>query len=109
MPSSFRTQKDLPQWIELDYYRRARPLRRWRRLLTWAVFLSCAAAVVAATFLTRASRLVQAGPVSSAHAMFNDDCGQCHQERFQTAKKLLPGNADVHAVPDQACTRCHTG
>src|SRR5205085_7544083 len=88
MPSAFRTQKNLPDWIELDYHRRQRKLRRWRRFFTWSTLALCLAGLAAASLLPRSPRLVQAGPLSSAHGMFNDDCARCHQENFQTAKKL---------------------
>lgn len=109
MPSDFRTQKNLNEWIETDYFRRPRSLRRWRNPLCAAVGLLCLAGVVAAYFVPRSARLVQAGPVSSAHSLFNDDCRRCHTEAFQTAKKVLPWNASLRVVPDHACVQCHDG
>jgi len=53
---------------------------------------------------------LQAGPVSTAHALFNADCAQCHTESFQTAKRLFGGvGGEVHAVPNDACVKCHDG
>lgn len=108
MPSAFRDPKTLAEWIQLDYFRRPRGMRRWRSWTAWATFFACAAAVGAIFFLPRGKTFFQAGPVSSAHAFFNNDCGQCHMESFQTARRLWPG-ANVHAVPDSACVRCHDG
>jgi hypothetical protein len=108
MPSAFRDPKNLPEWIELDYFRRSRFLWWLRRRVTWLTLLA-GVALGAAAFLPRASRLYQAGPVSTAHAMFNNDCGQCHTENFQTARRFWPVNESVRAVPDDACTRCHDG
>lgn len=109
MPSAFRNQKNLSEWVELDYFRRQRRLKRWRRLLTWGTLVVCITGVAIAAVLPRAPRLVQAGRLSSAHSMFNDDCGRCHQENFQTTKKLLDWSAKHHVVTDKACTSCHDG
>src|SRR5262245_759643 len=109
MPSEFRDQKNLHEWIELDYFERPRPLRRWRKPLFWATFLLLVGVVAALWFWPKSTLLVQAGPVSTAHAMFNDDCWQCHQEPFQTTRKLVPWNSSHTAVPDRACIQCHDG
>jgi hypothetical protein len=109
MPSAFRDPKTLAEWIELDYHQRPRRLRRVRRALVWVTLLVCGGAVGAAALTRQANKLYQAGPVSSAHAMFNDDCAQCHQGSFQTAQRFLPWGASVRAVPDAACIQCHEG
>lgn len=109
MPSFFRTSKNLPEWIELDYYQRPRGLRRWRRFFTWTTLLLCAGGIAIAALLPRASRVIQAAPISSAHGMFNDHCERCHQEPFSGASKFLPGNADRPLVKDDACVQCHDG
>ena len=51
MPSPLRDVKALSDWIELDYYRRPRRLRRSRALLAWAVLLSGAGALALLTWL----------------------------------------------------------
>lgn len=109
MPSEFRDQKTLGQWIEQDYFQRPRRLRRWRNPVTGVVLLLCLAGVVAAFFLPRSARLVQAAPVSPAHATFNHDCGRCHTEAFQTARKVFDWSARERVVQDQACIQCHDG
>jgi hypothetical protein len=109
MPSAFREPKSLPEWIEPDYHERSRGLRRFRQWAVWGTLLTCAVGLAAAAFFPRSARLYEAGPVSEAHAMFNNDCAKCHTEAWQTPKRFLPGNATVHAVPDSACTACHPG
>jgi hypothetical protein len=109
MPSDFRDQKNLDEWIEPDYFQRLRGLRRWRKPLCAAVGLLCVAGVVVAYFVPHSARLVQAGVVSPAHSLFNHDCSRCHVEAFQTAKKVLPWNASLRVVPDHACVECHDG
>jgi hypothetical protein len=110
MPSAFRDPKSLSEWIQLDYFRRPRGLRRWRSWLGWGTLVACAAGVMLVVALPRGKSAFQAGPVSAAHALFNNDCGQCHWERFQTARRILPvGASSIHAVPNQACEQCHDG
>jgi hypothetical protein len=109
MPSEFREPKTLPQWIQLDYFRRRRALGWWRSRLTWLVFLGALAIMLVLLTLPWTTTLYQAGPVSEPHSMFNDDCAQCHQESFQTARRLWPFNHDVVAVSNEACSRCHEG
>ncbi len=70
MPSDFRDPKTLPEWIELDYYRRPRLLRRWRWWLTAGTLAVGSVAVVAYAFAPRASRAYEAGPVSAAHSLW---------------------------------------
>jgi hypothetical protein len=108
MPSPLRDPKTLFEWLEMDYYRRPRRLRRFRRWLIWLILLASIAAV-ALTLWPGKRRIYQAGPLSAAHAMFNDDCTHCHTEAFQTAFRLLPGHTEVHSVSDAACTHCHDG
>jgi hypothetical protein len=108
MPSTQRTPKTLSEWIELDYFRRPRPLRGFRKWLLWAFVLK-AALVLAITLRPRSHVIYQAGPVSSAHAMFNNDCGQCHTELFQPVRRLWPGDVTPRSVTDQTCLRCHDG
>ena len=108
MPSELRTPKTLADWLELDYFRRPSLLRRlWTPLL--AVTFLAALAGVGWTFLPGRQTAYVAGRLSSAHAMFNTDCGQCHTGSFQTLNRLVRANAAIRAVPDSACTRCHGG
>jgi hypothetical protein len=110
MPSAFRDPKSLADWIQLDYFRRPRGLRRWRGWLGWGTLAVCAVAVAAVMAVPRGRTAFQAGPVSAAHSLFHDDCGRCHKDAFQTARRLWATSDDVvHAVPDFACEDCHVG
>lgn len=108
MPSSLRTPKTLSEWEELDYYNRPRRLARlWRPLILVALLVS--GVVVGATFLPGRRTAFQAGPVSTAHASFNQDCAQCHTGPFKTLGRLVSFDSNVRSVPDSACTKCHSG
>jgi hypothetical protein len=99
--------EDLAQWLDLDYHRRLRPLRGWRK---WATGLACvlATAVVAWSFWPGNRRTQQAGPLSTAHASFQNDCAQCHTQSLTPLARLAHGDS-VPAVPNDACKVCHDG
>jgi hypothetical protein len=108
MSSPLRSPKALTDWLELDYFSRPRPLRWYRRWLTWGLFLASLAAAVAVWCWAR-PEIYQAEPVSQAHTMFNNDCRVCHADTLQTAKRLWPTRTGFHSVTDDACTSCHDG
>jgi hypothetical protein len=106
MPSPLRHPKTLADWLEFDAHRRPRLLRR---LWLWAVLAAfLASGGVAAWALLPANRkALQAGPVSTAHAML--DCSQCHTEALRTAGRLVRFDPHHRSVPDSACQKCHSG
>jgi hypothetical protein len=108
MPSPLRTPKTLFDWLEPGYFRESRWLRRTVRLLSWGAAVAGAVLVALALWPGRPT-VFQAGPLSPAHRMFNDDCRRCHEEPFTVAGRLRPGEAGLHSVPDTACVACHDG
>jgi len=108
MPSPLRSPKNLAQWFELDYFRRRRLFRGLSKPLTWGALLA-ACIGVGWTFLPGKHMVYQAGPLSTAHAMFNQDCAKCHTEAFPALNRLWTSDAAVRSVPDQACQQCHAG
>ncbi len=107
MPSEFRDPKNLADWIELDYFRRPQRLRRlWTPFVLVALLLS--GGYVTYLFAAARRTAFQARPVSSAHAMFADNCSECHTQPFAPLARLWRG-ADHRSVPDEACLKCHRG
>src|SRR5262245_43338967 len=106
--SPYLGPKLLPQWNQLDYYRRLRPLRGWRKWVTFSLF---ALAGVAAAWSLRPGNhwSHQAGPLSAAHTLFQDDCTKCHTASFQPLARLTPGAGGGPSTPDSACLSCHDG
>lgn len=98
----------MAEWLEPDYFRRRRRLGRARRAANWTA-LALTPLLVIYAFLPGRRTAFEAGPVSSAHAMFNNDCGQCHQEWFGTGKRLLRGDERFPSVRDDDCRKCHDG
>lgn len=89
--------KGVAQRVDLDYLRRPNRFRDLRRKLAWIA--PAAAAVLAMPFLLgvwRAEKVFSNGPVSPAHALFENNCQVCHTHAFSS-------------VPKQACLRCHDG
>lgn len=108
MPSPLRSPKTLSQWFELDYFRRRRLFRGlWRSLSGIALLVSCLG--VGWTLLAGKQTVYQAGPLSTAHALFNNDCGKCHTEAFPVWNRLWTNDSSVRSVPDSACIQCHAG
>ena len=98
--------KALTESLELDYVRRPRAFHRWFTRCTWGAFagaLVCAAWIVWPT--NRAT--LEAGPVSTPHAMFNQDCEKCHTAPFATATRLAGSVHGLHSTQDPACLQCH--
>src|SRR5262245_12859974 len=109
MPSAFRNSKNLPEWLQLDFFRRRRELGRLKRTLIWGTLIVTVAGAAAAYFVPGVNRALQAGPVSSAHGFFNNDCGQCHTESFQSVRRFYQWDGTVRSVPNEACVKCHDG
>jgi hypothetical protein len=108
MPSLLRNPKSLADWLDLGYASRPRLLGRlWR----WGVLGAVVLSAWAVTRWLPAGRhaAFQAGPVSAAHTMFGNECGQCHTAPFKVLERLARLNPEVTSVPDSACTRCHSG
>ncbi|MGA7796353.1 MAG: hypothetical protein WCA19_25260 [Candidatus Acidiferrales bacterium] len=94
-----RTTKKLAQRIDLDYFKRPSPLRRWRFLL------SVAAPALAILWIVwygvrNDRRVYSAGSLSTAHAVLTKQCSACHLSNlgFYETK-----------VNDQKCIACHDG
>jgi hypothetical protein len=101
--------RSLAPWLQLDYFRRPRSLRRVRTRASWVALIVCAVAVTALALAPRGQTLFEAAPVSAPHAMINDDCNACHSVSFGTGRRLVAFTDAVHSVSDAACLRCHNG
>lgn len=99
MPRRIRTAKSLAQRIDLEYFKRLHPLRRWKFHLSVALPLIAVAWVVASS-ITRHQTPYSAGQMSPAHAFVSGRCEVCHQS---TARFFL------RHVQDDTCKSCHDG
>jgi hypothetical protein len=99
MPRRTRTTKALARRIDLEYFARPHPLRRWRLLLSIAV----PAIALVWFFAQRAQggqKAYSSGPLSNAHAVFASQCAVCHVQQ---------AGAFFRPVADSACLTCHDG
>lgn len=134
-----RTTKKLAQRIDLNYFKRATPLKRAK------VWLSLALLLLALFWITQKSlsgdsRVYSSGRLSRAHAVLEKECFACHVNQagafsakagdsaclachdgpaHHPSQNSAPNCATCHsehrgaenlfAVNDQACTSCHAG
>ncbi len=94
-----RTTKKLAQRIDLNYFKRATPLKRakvWLSILLPLVALGW----VASRGLARDSRVYSRGRLTEAHAVLDRQCAACH---VQTA------SAFSAKAENKACLACHDG
>jgi hypothetical protein len=108
MLSAHEGSRVVADWMELDYVKRR---RRFRKVKTFVLWLALAAAVLflGYTYLPGKAAVFQAARVSPAHALWQDDCGQCHRQSFRTGARFVSLDEHVRSVPDEACTTCHAG
>ncbi len=92
-----RDTKGVAQRLDLDYLKRPALLPLLRKRLTWVLIAVAALACVPLVLgLGGSRRMVSAGPLSDAHALFEKRCEVCHSQAFG-------------GVPDKACRQCHDG
>ena len=92
-----RTAKRIAQRIDIGYYRRLHPFRRWKN---WLAIGAPLLALLWVATLAASGRedAYSSGPVSQPHAVFGEACETCH----------LPQKGEFRAhVTDQACLACH--
>lgn len=102
-----RINKSVGERVNIEFNRKPNALLRRRRIVTWAVF---AAALAAMGFLLAQNdkRVYWAGELSPSHKIFQNDCQQCHDQRFQPAVRFAKFDDAVHSVSTDACRSCHS-
>ena len=94
-----RTTKKLAQRIDLNYFKRATPLKRakfWLSVLLPVLAVAWVAWLVAA----KDSRAYSSGRLSGAHAVLERQCAACHVQK---------AGAFSAEAQDAACLACHDG
>src|ERR671918_682892 len=113
MASNRYTTKGRAKRIALHYFKWPHPFRRWK------LVLSIVEPLLAGTWLVGYAargdqRVYTSGPVSTAHAMFGDQCSACHVPK-PTPEAAAPNGPAGRStgffvkVSDQACSTCHEG
>lgn len=98
MARRIRTAKTLAQRIDLSYFKRPHPFRRWRLILSVAL-PAIALAWVVLLGATGNNAPYSSGPVSTAHTLFGARCEVCHRQEA--------GSGFRAHVTDRSCLACH--
>jgi hypothetical protein len=92
-----RTTKKLAKRIDLQYFARPHPFRRWRFWLSVAVPI-----IALGWFITQRAqggqKVYSSGQLSRDHAVFTQQCALCH---------VAQAGAFTASVTDKACLACH--
>jgi hypothetical protein len=97
MAGRTRTAKALAQRIDLNYFKRPHPFRRWKTVLSIAV--PAAVLVWLAGSAAGGSKApYSSGPVAAAHQVFGGKCERCHVTQARAFR--------AH-VTDNMCVSCH--
>ncbi|MGA9505456.1 MAG: hypothetical protein WBV31_13545, partial [Terriglobales bacterium] len=91
-----RTAKSVAKRIDLQYFARLHPFRRWKLWLSIGLPVLALGWILAVNAVGH-QKVYSPGPVSEAHAVFGDRCGLCH---LSTGSFRAP-------VVDAACQACH--
>lgn len=100
-----RDTKARAKRIDLAYFKKAHPFRRWKRWLSILV-PAAAAALIAAAAVAKDDRLYTSGGLAARHAMLETQCAACHRSGW--AERYLDPSA-WQAKLDAACLSCHDG
>jgi len=110
MAGKERTSKKVADRIDPTYFRRVHPIRRYR---FWGSVGACVVALLwVALALARGDETIYSnGHLVSAHALFEQDCAQCHRGDFggvQDASCRACHDQGGHGKQDATgCARCH--
>ena len=109
------TGKSRSQRIEIDYYKRASGLSRWRTACIVAACILSAAYILFATLFASTRSQLSTGDVANVHASFENDCQQCHLEFNPVARDaksidlpmfgIVP--SETNAATEAKCLKCH--
>src|ERR1700730_6248654 len=96
MAGRTRTTKKLAQRIDLNYFKRAYPIPRWKRILTIAA-VGLGVAWLGWGGLTGKQSAVNAGPLAHGLVLLTNNCSACH----------VPAGTFGTQVTQTACLACH--
>lgn len=102
------TAKIRAKRIELEYFKHLHPFRRWKLILS--IVLPLLAGVWLIAYAARDDqRIYTSGPLSTAHAMFETSCADCHKPVGAANDPNAQKRAFFLPVEDKTCLICHDG
>ncbi|MBV8052759.1 MAG: hypothetical protein JOZ80_16350, partial [Acidobacteriaceae bacterium] len=113
--SRVRTAKTVAKRIDLQYFARPYPWRKWKFWLSVSV-PAIALVWIAGATLSGQNKVYSSGPVSEAHAVFGDRCALCHVSKAGFSAPVADSTCiGCHAAPAHnpqqtfvpACASCH--
>jgi hypothetical protein len=96
MAGRTRTTKKLAQRIDLNYFKRAYPIPRWRRTLS-VIAVGLCVTWLGWAGLTGKQSAFNAGPLAKGHTILTNNCSSCH----------VPAGSFGTKVTETACQACH--
>jgi hypothetical protein len=100
------TAKIRAKRIELEYFKRLHPFRRWKLMLS--IIIPLIAGIWLVAYAARGDqRIYTSGPLSTAHAMWETACTDCHKAVAPDGKPN--DKAFLIPVHDTTCLACHDG
>ncbi len=124
--SAHRSSRELSGRVEIEFHKRPNPIKRaawWTALAAVLVSL----AWLGYTTSRGQTAIYQGGDISTAHAMFENDCAKCHSlsnnlltgSNFASAnltegtwaplRRLIGLDDEIHSVSNANCNICHVG
>ena len=103
-----RSSREFAERVETQFHTHGSPFKRF----TWWMSLACSIVIVVWlgwNWAAGEQRIYQAGPISTSHQMFENDCAQCHTNTWAPFQRLCSWNETVRSVKDEQCAACHTG
>lgn len=109
------TGKQRSQRIQIDYYRKKGGLHTLRSVCIAVGFFAAAAYAAYVVAASGGQSHVSTGPVAMAHASFENDCNQCHQDftpidsqanQLDLAFVGISSEASIGRM-EEACQVCH--
>src|SRR5579863_5528714 len=91
-----RTTKKLAKRIDLQYFTKPHPFRRWRLWLS--ILVPVVAVAWFAALRANGQKVYSAGPLSASHAVLGKRCEVCHVTTLGIFRAK---------VSDNACLKCH--
>jgi hypothetical protein len=102
----FRHLQSISQRNDLRWFRRTVSLRRWYLRLS-IISIGLSLLLVMGWTVLGDHRVYWSAPVSTSHAMFQQDCKQCHVQAGAPLVRLATFNDSHHSVADADCQQCH--